>query len=129
MRFPIKIARGWGPLFSMFGMSARSSYVDVRDTEVEFNFGTANEVVPVDQISEVVDRKWPLLYGLGAKLGPDHGVSYVGSRQGVVQVRFTEPRRMDVWGPVRMSDAQCVTLSLEDAEGFRQAVERAQASG
>lgn len=127
MRFPIKVAKGWGPLFSMFGMSPRSSYVDVRDDVVEFNFGTANEVVPIAEIGEIVDRNWPLLYGLGAKLGPDDGVSYVGSRSGVVQVRFTKPRRMDVWGPVKKSDARCVTLSLADPDGFRQALEKARA--
>ena len=123
MRYPIKISSAWQPMFAIFGFSANSSYVEVDDGELTLCFGTAKETVPLENVANVVQRRWPLFFGLGPKLGPDGGVAYVGSTDGVLQIWFKEPIAMNVWGPFRHSKAKCVTISLHDPAGFKRALE------
>ena len=118
MRYPIKISRPWQPLFSLFGFSPERSYVELDGQAVCSHFGTANECVPLAEISGVERRGWPFYFGLGAKLGPSGGVSYVGSAEGVVQIDFVRPRPLAVWGPFRASGARCMIISLENADQF-----------
>jgi hypothetical protein len=118
MRHPIKISRPWQGLFALFGFSAAGSYVEVDEQAVQLHFGTANERIPLAEIAGVARRPWPVLYGLGAKLGPSGGVSYVGSIEGVVQIDFVSPRPMNVWGPFRTSHALCAIVSLENPDQF-----------
>lgn len=129
MRYPIKIASALKPLFSLFGFSSGSSYVELEGGVVTFRFGTASEAVPLRDVAEAARARWPLYYGLGPKLGPKGGVAYVGSTEGVVEVTFASPRLMNVWGPFRRAKARSVTVSLEDAEGFLGALRAARAVG
>lgn len=122
MRFSISVSTFWGPFMRLFGFGGERAYVELDDEAITFRYGTATERVPLSEIESVGPRAWPFYYGLGAKIGPDHGVAYVASLDGVVQVRFTSPRPMNVWGPFRTSKARCVTLSLEDPEGFMAAL-------
>lgn len=123
MRYDIAIAGPFRPLFSVFGFKPADSFVELDDQAVLFSFGTARERVPLSRIESVHERRWPFYYGLGAKLGPDKGVSYVGSTRGVLQIRFREPVAMNVWGVFRTARAECVHVSLADAPGFRRALE------
>jgi len=128
MRYPIKISSVWKPLFTIFGFRSKSSYVELEDDALKLRFGTASETIPLEDIADVSRAAWPFYYGLGPKLGPKQGVAYVGSTDGVVRIDFAKPHAMNVWGPFRRSKAHCVTLSLEDAEGFIDAL-RSAASG
>jgi hypothetical protein len=127
MRYPIKIQTGYKTLFSLFGFSPESSYVELEGGALTFHFGTASEVVPLRDVAGVDRARWPFYYGLGAKLGPRGGVAYVGSTDGVVEIALTVPRPMNVWGPFRRAKARAVTVSLEDADGFIDAVRAARA--
>ncbi len=122
MRFPISISTFWSPLMRLFGFGGERAYVELDDEAITFRYGTATERVPFSEVASVGPRDWPFYYGLGAKIGPDRGVAYVGSLDGVVQVRFTSPRPMNVWGPFRAKTAHCVTLSVEDPEAFTAAL-------
>lgn len=124
MRFPIKISPVWRPLFTVFGFATSASYIDIDDEAVTFHFGTANETVPLHNVKCVVQRSWPLFFGLGPKLGPDGGVAYVGSTDGVLQIWFKEPVAMNIWGLFGHSTATCVTVSVEDPQGFKDAIEK-----
>ena len=125
MRFPIRISAPWRPLFALFGFHAPSSVIELDDEAVRLRFGTAYETVPLAEIAGASVRRWPFYYGLGPKLGPDGGVSYVGSTEGVVRIDFVAPRTMSVWGPFRTSKARCVNVSLEDPDGFLAALDAA----
>lgn len=125
MRYAIKISPVWKPLFTVFGFSQKSSYIELDNGSLHFNFGTASETVPIEQVADVVHASWPFFYGLGAKLGPKGGVSYVGSMDGVVRVELTEPRPMNVWGPFATKKAKCVTVSVEEPDAFIEAVRAA----
>ena len=118
MRYPIRISAPWRPLFSIFGFRRKSSFIDLYDRALTICFGTASETIPVADIASADRRKWPFYYGLGPKLGPAGGVSYVGSTNGVVEIRFVTPRPLNVWGPFRSKKAKQVVVSLEDPEGF-----------
>lgn len=131
MRFPIRISRTLRPLFSLFGFRAASSYLEIDRDMLRLRFGTADEAVPLADIGAITPRRWPIYYGLGAKLGPDEGVAYVGSREGVLQIELTRPHPLNVWGPFSRSAARAVQVSLEDPAGFVAAIEarRAATSG
>jgi hypothetical protein len=118
MHYPIKISRPWQPLFLLFGFTAAGSYVELEGQSLHLHFGTASELIPLAEIANVERRHWPFYFGLGAKLGPSGGVSYVGSSEGVVQIDFVNPRPMNVWGPFRASRARCAIVSLENADQF-----------
>jgi hypothetical protein len=118
MRYPIKISRPWQGLFWLFGFSADGSYVELDGQSLRFHFGTAREQIPLAEIAGVERRHWPVYFGLGPKLGPDGGVSYVGSTKGVVRIDFVSPRPMNVWGPFRASRARCAVVSLENDDQF-----------
>ncbi len=127
MRYPIKIAASVRPLFAAFGFSRASSYVELEGGALAFRFGTADEVVPLVDVAGAARARWPFYYGLGPKLGPKGGVAYVGSLEGVVTVTFASPRPMNVWGPFRRARARAVTVSLEDADAFLDALRAARA--
>jgi len=101
------------------------SYVELTDDALLFHFGTAHERVPLAEVTDVSPRKWPLYYGIGARIVPGHGVGFVGSTDGVVQVRFASPRPMEVWGPFRLNAAESVSVSLEQPDAFVDAVRAA----
>src|SRR5688500_12179973 len=75
MRFAFSFSRPWRPLFGLFGFRPESSVGELAPDALHLRFGTACESVPLDQIAGVSRRRWPFYYGLGAKLGPDGGVS------------------------------------------------------
>jgi hypothetical protein len=125
MRFAIRISRPWRSLFSLFGFRASGSYVELDGEVLRLRFGTADETIPLAHVDGVSRRAWPLWYGLGPKLGPERGVAYVGSREGVVQIRLSQPHAMNVWGPFSRARAHAITVSLEDPDGFIAAVDRA----
>jgi hypothetical protein len=110
-------------MFSVFGFTTHASYIDIDGETVTFHFGTANESVPLTNIKSVVQRTWPFFFGLGPKLGPDGGVAYVGSTDGVLQIWFKKPVSLNVWGLFGHSTATCVTVSVEDPQGFKDAIE------
>lgn len=118
MRYPILIARPWQGLFRLFGFSPDRAYAELNEHGLRLRFGTADERIPLAEIAGVARRRWPWYYGLGAKIGPDGGVSYVGSPDGVVRIDFTKPRPMNVWGPFHKSTACSAIASLADAGAF-----------
>ena len=122
MRFSITISRVWRPLFRLFGFSAGDSFVDLDDRGLDLAFGTAREQIAWDNIDSVAPRAWPFYYGLGPKLGPDGGVAYVGSTEGVVQIRLRRPQSLAVWAFFRKRQATSVTLSVSEPEAFLRAV-------
>lgn len=123
MRYPIHISTISKPVLKLFGMGG--SYVELTADALLFHFGTAHERVPLAEVAEVSRRKWPLYYGIGARIVPGQGVGYVGSTEGVVQIRFANPRPMNVWGPFRLSAAESVSVSLEHPDVFIDALRAA----
>jgi hypothetical protein len=118
MRYPIKISPLWRGFFALFGWSRTRSYAEIAGQELRLKFGGADERIPLDEIAHVGRRSWAFYFGLGAKYGPDGGVSYVGSTEGVVKIDFTRPRPMHVWGLFGASRARCAIVSLESADQF-----------
>ena len=123
MRFKITISTILSPVFAVFGFRKQSSWVELSDNDLNFNYGTAHERVLLDNVESVGHYDWPFYYGVGAKLGPDGSAAYVGSLDGVVQVKFKSPIPMNVWGPFNRKKARSVIVSLEDAQGFIAALE------
>lgn len=125
MRFPIRIALPWQPMFGLFGFFRETSYVAVEGSTLVISFGTARESIPIEQVAKVRPRYWPFVLGLGPKLDPTGGVAYIGSTEGVVEIELVGPRALNVWGPFRHDRARHISVSLEDPEGFMGAVREA----
>ena len=120
MRYAIPISRAFLPFFRLTGFNPAKSFVELDDDSVRVRFGTADETIPISNISGVEDAKWPIYFGLGAKLTPKSGVGYVGTRQGVVTLHLNEPVELNVWGPFKREQAKSVTVSVQNAEGFKE---------
>lgn len=124
MRFPIRISSPIYPLFRAFGFSRQKSFVDLEDGRLRVRFGTADESIPLADVERVERRRWPVYFGLGAKLDVKNGVAYVGSFDGVVRIWLKRPHPMNVWGPFSRSTTRAITVSVEDADEFIAALEK-----
>jgi hypothetical protein len=122
MRYPMKIATWVHPLFRLFGFRRDRCHVDLDDTSLALQFGSIQHTILLADISAASQRHWPIYYGLGNKLGPDHGVAYVGSFDDVVHIQLARPHDLQVWGPIRRSDARAVTFSVERSDDFLEAL-------
>jgi hypothetical protein len=118
MRFAIRRSGVWGPLFSVLGMSGKSSFVEI-DTErrtLHVKGGIwFEETFQLDEIESVSPSTWPWWGGLGVKLGPGNSVGVVASGEGVVAIKFRRPQLMHVIVSVERPELR---VSLEDPDGF-----------
>lgn len=114
MRHAMKLGP-WSPLLALFGGTPSRSYVEVEPGTVTFRFGTFEARIPRADISGASRERWPLLGGIGWRVGPGT-VGLIGSLENVVEVRLRQPHRVSVfWLPVK---ARRVFVSLADPEAF-----------
>ncbi|PTL76120.1 hypothetical protein [Vitiosangium sp. GDMCC 1.1324] len=105
----------WSPLLTLFGGTPSRSYVEVAPDSVTFRFGAFVARIPLADVSGASRAHWPLLGGIGWRIGPG-AVGLIGSLQNVVEVTLRQPHRVRVMGiPVK---ARRVFVSLEDPEAF-----------
>jgi hypothetical protein len=126
MRYPMRLDPVWRPLLALFGGTPGNSFVEVNAGSVRFHFGWFfDESVPLTEIAGAGRTAWPLLGGIGWRVATRRRIGLIGSRQGVVDVRFRSARRMRfVFIPW-----QCrgIAVSLEDPDGFIAALRAAAA--
>lgn len=105
----------WRPLLTVLGGTHHRSYVEVERDTVTFRFGAFEARIPRADVSGASRAHWPLLDGIGWRIGPGT-VGLIGSLQNVVEVRLQQPHRMSVFLiPVK---ARRVFVSLEDPQAF-----------
>lgn len=104
-----------GPLL-LIGATASRAFVELDDEALTVRFGLAEERIPLAVVRSADPKRWPILYGIGIRIGPG-GIAYVGSRFGVVHVTFSEEQRFQVFFGWR-SRFDGVYVSLEEPEAF-----------
>ncbi|MFH0902198.1 MAG: hypothetical protein V2A73_16320 [Pseudomonadota bacterium] len=111
------ISRGiWKPLLVLFGASRERSWVSVTASTTTIRFGLFELTLAHDELESAKPVSWPLLGGLGWRTDFCGSVVLVGSRQGVVEIRLRNPRRIKLLGlPVT---ARRIFVSLEDDQAF-----------
>ncbi len=114
MRHPMKLGV-WRPLLALFGGTPSRSYVDVEPDIITFRFGGFEARVPRADISGATRTHWPILGGIGWRVGPG-AVALIGARQNVVEVKLRHPHRMSVL--LLPINARRVFISLEEPEAF-----------
>lgn len=118
MRFAIRRSGALGPLFTVLGMSGKSSFVDVDAERGTFRVKGGiwfDETFALDEVESVSPSTWPWWGGLGVKLGPGNSVGVVVSGEGVVAIRFRRPQPMRV---LLVVDRPELRVSLQDPDGF-----------
>jgi hypothetical protein len=116
MRYAIRRSALWSPFLIPFGGTARHSFVEVDPGRVRFRFGWGfDQTIGREQIVDTYRTRWPLIGGIGWRIGGSC-VGLIGSRAGVVEVVLRTPRRDRVIGlPYTFGR---IAVSLEDPEGF-----------
>ena len=117
MRYPMRLDVAWRPLLSLFGGTSTSSYVEIRDGVLRFRFGWAfDETVPLTDIEDVGPTAWPLWAGIGWRITRRGRIGLIGSRRGVIAVRFRSARRVRL--VVIPWQCRGIAVSLIDGDGF-----------
>jgi hypothetical protein len=99
MRHQMRISRTWRPVLALMGGRQSASWVDVGDDAVRFRFGPLfDETIPRAEIASTGEGSWPRFGGYGWKIARHGTVGLIGSREGLVELRLSEPRRMRVAG-------------------------------
>src|SRR5690349_7282671 len=86
-RYAIRLDPIWRVPLLIIGATPSRSYVEVSDQTIGVNFGVCHEQVSLSEVADAERRPWPLILGIGVRLGPD-GVAYVGSRKDVVLIKL-----------------------------------------
>ncbi|MBX3193019.1 MAG: hypothetical protein KF819_38900 [Labilithrix sp.] len=74
-----------------------------------------DETLPLDAVAAVTPGTWPWWGGLGVKTGPLDTIGVVGSRRGVVAIRFVAPMPLHLVVAVSCSG---LLVSLEEPDAF-----------
>ncbi len=121
-RFEIKRASWVKPLLVLFGATQARSYVTVNREELEARFGFYRIRIPIDRVAAVERAHWPLYGGLGWRTNLRNTLALVGSYDGVVRVRLSEPIRTRLFLiPIRLTD---LYVSVENPDGLIAAITR-----
>lgn len=112
----------FAPLLELIRVSPETAWAELRDDAVEIRFGYVDALIRYDEISLVERRSWPILYGIGLRLGPDRSLGYVGAGGEAVWLKLKHPRDLAIgpWGLKMERDR--VALALEDGPAFEVAL-------
>jgi hypothetical protein len=122
-RFPIGRSPLWRPLLLLFGATACRSYVELAEGRLTARFGWLfRHSFPLSDIEGAARRSWPLLGGIGWRSNLVGVIGLIGSRAGVVEVRFRQRRWLWMLLPLPCNR---LAVSLDDPEAFLEALDRA----
>ena len=111
----------WGPLLALFGATPGRSYVELTGDQLVVRFGFLfHHSFPLAGIEGGGRRSWPWLYGVGWRSNFVGVIGLIGSRSGVVEIRFRQ--RRSLWMLLRFNR---LAVSLEDPEAFLEALAKA----
>jgi len=117
-RFQIRIDRVWQPLLLVGAATPSTSYVELRDGEMEVRFGVFyRQTIPLDEIESASEIHWPWFMGVGWRTNFTGQYGLIGSYQGVVELRLRESHR--VLGLLRY---RRLAISLEEPQAFLAAI-------
>ena len=122
-RFPIRRGLLWRPLLLLFGATAGRSYVELTVGRLAARFGWLFRYsFRLGEIEGAARRSWPLLGGIGWRTNLVGVIGLIGSRAGVVEVRFRQRRWLWMLLPL---PCDRLDVSLEDPEAFLEALHKA----
>ena len=107
----------------LFGGTAGRSYLELTGDALVARFGWLfHHRFPLGDIEGAAKRSWPLLYGIGWRTNLLGVIGLIGSRAGVVEIRFRRRRWLWMLLPLPFDR---LAVSLKDPEAFLQALEKA----
>lgn len=119
-RFDIRIDTLWIAPLLLVGATHAKSFVEVGSEEIFLKFGMGEEKIPLSNVDTVAPHEWSLFHGIGHRVGYD-GMGYVGSTDGVVQIKLKSPQSFHLLLGMKI-DLGNFYVSLTDPEGFMAAV-------
>lgn len=112
------IDRWWAPFVLLGGATQSNSFVELTPDSLNLRFGMIfHDEIPRVEIESADIRAWPLLYGIGWRVGPMGGLGLIGSYQGVVEIKLRSRHR--AWEIVPYNR---IAVSLENPDAFIAAV-------
>ena len=122
-RFPIRRDPLWRPLLLLFGATAGRSSVELAEDRLAARFGWLfHHSFPLSEIEGAARRSWPFFYGIGWRSNLVGVIGLIGSRAGVVEVRFRRRRWLWMLLPLPCNR---LAVSLQDPEQFLEALGKA----
>ncbi len=122
-RYPMKLSPTFRPLLALFGGTRSRSFVEITDTGLRAKFGWLSDYrFPLEDVARVEQRSWPLLFGVGWRIGLNGRIGLIGNFGNVVEIHFHKRQRVTMLIPRLRCDS--LAVSLEDPEGLISAVER-----
>lgn len=121
-RFPILISNLGALLLMPLGVSRRQAMIQLRDGKMRVEFGPMfDETFDLEAVEGVETASWPVWAGIGPRMNLRGAVGLVGAYRNIVRVRFKEAQRVRLF--VVPVSCRRLYVSLEDAQGFMDAVE------
>jgi hypothetical protein len=117
--FAIRLGRRSRPLLRLFGVHGpQDAWVELRDDELEAQFGRSHCVTPLENISGWrIEGPWLWITAIGVRMSLRHrDITFGGSPHGGVRMDFRERVRV---GPVRVP---ALYVTVDDLEGFAAAL-------
>ena len=122
-RFRIRRTLWWRPLLLLFGATAGRSYVELTGDRLVAHFGWLyHHRYPLSDIEGAKKRSWPLIAGIGWRTNLLGVIGLIGSRKGVVEIRFRRRRWVWMLLPLPLNR---LAVSLEDPKAFLEALGKA----
>ena len=120
--FPIAISPLWRLFLLPAGVTADQAFAEIDDGDLHVRFGRFFDYhFPLEDVEDAVISQWPLWAGIGPRADFRGAVGLVGTYVNVVEVRFTEPRRIRLVLPV---PCRRLFVSMEEPHAFIAALKK-----
>ena len=117
-RFPIYVGRRSRFVLLLFGVRARSAYVDLSDQALDAHFGFFRFTTPTDNLASWrIEGPWRWITAIGVRMSVrQHDLTFGGTNRGGVRIDFRRSvPRLGIRIPA-------LYLTVDDLEGFAAAL-------
>ncbi|PKL75250.1 MAG: hypothetical protein CVV27_16340 [Candidatus Melainabacteria bacterium HGW-Melainabacteria-1] len=124
MRFKFLLEPLMLPILFPFGATADSCFAELSEAGLQVKMGKLfDEVLDLKTVESVEAGKWPLLSGLGHRIGFNHEMGVLASTRNVVKLHFKEPQFIKALWAFHFKTHDFF-LALEEPERFIQEVKK-----
>lgn len=118
MRFKFQMEPWMLPILLPFGAVPEKCYAELHGRQLHVKMGVLfQDVLELNSMSHVEPSTWPVILGLGHRVGLQGQMGVLASHKNVVRIHFKEPQFIKFLGAFHFKTHDFY-LALEDADGF-----------